>query len=112
MHGVHAGLDGCLGDASRPPLARVRLFFEMTQEHYRSEGYMGCLLGGLGQELSGVSDVFRRKIEECFSVIAEQLTVCLEEAQGAGRDLVLARTHATWRACSSTAGKAPRCAAG
>ena len=84
MQGVHAGLDGCLGDASRPPLGRVRLFFEMTQEHYRSEGYMGCLLGGLGQELSGVSDVFRRKIEECFSMIAEQLTRCLEEARERG----------------------------
>jgi TetR/AcrR family transcriptional regulator, transcriptional repressor for nem operon len=84
MQGVHAGLGGCLGDTSRPPLERVRLFFEMTQEHYRSEGYMGCLLGGLGQELSGVSDVFRRKIEECFSVIAEHLTGCLEEARERG----------------------------
>ena len=84
MHGVHAGLDGCLGDTSRPPLERVRLFFEMTQEHYRSEGYMGCLLGGLGQELSGVSEVFRRKIEECFSEIAEQMTGCLEEARQRG----------------------------
>ena len=56
----------------------------MTQEHYRSEGYMGCLLGGLGQELSGISDVFRRKIEGCFSVIAEHLTGCLEEARERG----------------------------
>lgn len=51
----HAGLDVCLGDAGRPPLERVRGFFEMTQKSYRKEGYMGCLLGGLGQELSGVS---------------------------------------------------------
>ncbi len=84
MRGVHAGLAGCLGDTSRPPLERVRLFFETTQEHYRTEGYMGCLLGGLGQELSGVSDVFRHKIEECFSEIAEQLTACLEEARERG----------------------------
>jgi TetR/AcrR family transcriptional repressor of nem operon len=80
MHGVHAGLDGCLQDTSRPPLERVRLFFEATQEHYRTEGYMGCLLGGLGQELSGVSDVFRRKIEGCFSEIVGRLTACLDEA--------------------------------
>jgi TetR/AcrR family transcriptional repressor of nem operon len=45
---------------------------------------MGCLLGGLGQELSGVSDVFRRKIEECFSEIAERLAVCLDEARQRG----------------------------
>ena len=84
MHGVHAGLAACLGDTSRPPLDRVRLFFETTQEHYRTEGYMGCLLGGLGQELSGVSEVFRSKIEECFSDIVEQLTACLEEAKELG----------------------------
>lgn len=84
MRGVHEGLEACLGDASRPPLERVRCFFETTQEHYRDEGYMGCLLGGLGQELSGVSEVFRRKIEECFSEIVEQMAVCLYEARGDG----------------------------
>jgi TetR/AcrR family transcriptional repressor of nem operon len=78
---VHAGLDACLQDKDRPPLARVRHFFEMTQQAYEKEGYMGCLLGGLGQELSGVSEVFRRKIEWCFSAIAERMAVCLEEAR-------------------------------
>ena len=53
---VHAGLDACLEDESQPPLARVRRFFEMTRKNYREQGYMGCLLGGLGQELSGVSE--------------------------------------------------------
>ena len=45
---------------------------------------MGCLLGGLGQELSGVSDVFRRKVEACFSRIAVRMAVCLEEARPRG----------------------------
>lgn len=84
MTHVHAGLDVCLGDAARPPLERVRGFFEMTQKSYRKEGYMGCLLGGLGQELSGVSDVFRRKIEGCFSEIARRIAGCLEEARQRG----------------------------
>jgi TetR/AcrR family transcriptional repressor of nem operon len=84
MQGVHGALDACLGDEGRPPLGRVRRFFEQTQQHYRKEGYMGCLLGGLGQELSGVSEVFRRKIEGCFSEIAERLAVCLEEARERG----------------------------
>lgn len=84
MGQVHAGLDASLGDRGRPPLERVRRFFELTQESYRTEGYMGCLLGGLGQELSGVSEVFRRKIEECFSAIARRLAVCLEEARSRG----------------------------
>jgi TetR/AcrR family transcriptional repressor of nem operon len=84
MHNVHAGLDACLGDAERPPLERVRSFFELTRQHYRREGYMGCLLGGLGQELSGVNDVFRRRIEACFSEIAKRIAMCLEEARTAG----------------------------
>jgi TetR/AcrR family transcriptional repressor of nem operon len=84
MRAVHAGLDACLGDQERPPLERVRRFFEEIQQSYRDEGYMGCLLGGLGQELSGVSEVFRRKIEECFSVIAERIEACLEEARQRG----------------------------
>jgi len=81
---VHAGLDACLGDSTRPPLERVRRFFELTQQSYRKEGYMGCLLGGLGQELSGVNEVFRRKIETCFSEIAARIAVCLEQARKQG----------------------------
>jgi TetR/AcrR family transcriptional repressor of nem operon len=81
---VHAGLDLCLGDKNYPPLERVRQFFLLTLQSYREEGYMGCLLGGLGQELSGVSEVFRRKVEWCFSEIAGRIAVCLEDAQKNG----------------------------
>jgi TetR/AcrR family transcriptional repressor of nem operon len=84
MQAVHAALDACMEDESLLPLERVRCFFEATQQQYREDGYMGCLLGGVGQELSGVSDVFRRKIEGCFSEIVERLTVCLDEARQRG----------------------------
>ena len=84
MRHAHAGLDACLGDKGRPPLKRVRRFFELTQQSYRKEGYLGCLLGGLGQELSGVSEVFRRKVEDCLSEIAKRIAVCLEEARKNG----------------------------
>jgi TetR/AcrR family transcriptional repressor of nem operon len=84
MAQVHAGLDACLGDTARAPLTRARAFFEMTQQSYRDEGYMGCLLGGLGQELSGISEVFRQRIENCFSVISGRMADCLEEARQAG----------------------------
>lgn len=80
MKEVHSGLDFCLGDESLPPLQRVRRFFELSEEKYRSEGYLGCLLGGLGQELSGVSEVFRRKVEQCFSEIARRIAGCFESA--------------------------------
>jgi TetR/AcrR family transcriptional regulator, transcriptional repressor for nem operon len=84
MRNVHAGLDMCLQDASHPPLARIRRFFLMTVQSYRKEGYLGCLLGGLGQELSGVSDVFRRKIDGCLSEITKRIASCLEQARKAG----------------------------
>jgi TetR/AcrR family transcriptional regulator, transcriptional repressor for nem operon len=80
MEDVHAGLDHCLGDATLPPLQRVRRFFELSEEKYRGEGYLGCLLGGLGQELSGISDVFRRKVEQCFTEIATRVAATLSEA--------------------------------
>lgn len=81
---VHTALDVCLRDPGRSPLARVRHFFEQTQQKYQEDGYLGCLMGGLGQELSGVSEVFRRKIEWCFSSIAERLATCLDEARQRG----------------------------
>ena len=81
---VHQGLDHCLGDRRVPPLLRVRRFFELSREKYRTEGYLGCLLGGLGQELSGVNEAFRRKIETCFSAIAERLAASLAEARERG----------------------------
>jgi TetR/AcrR family transcriptional repressor of nem operon len=84
MAKVHAGLDQCLDDKSRPALSRVRRFFELTQQKYKEEGYLGCLLGGLGQELSGVSEVFRRKIDDCLSAIADRIAVCLDEAKANG----------------------------
>jgi TetR/AcrR family transcriptional repressor of nem operon len=84
MHGVHSALDACLGDTRRPPLARVRRFFEVVRQSYRKEGYLGCLMGGLGQELSGESAVFRHKIEDCFSQIATRTAVCFGEARQRG----------------------------
>ncbi|MCH4564789.1 TetR/AcrR family transcriptional regulator [Halomonas sp. EGI 63088] len=84
MEEVHHGLDLSLGNASLPPLERVHRFFELSQEKYRQEGYLGCLLGGVGQELSGISETFRRKIETCFAGIAVRVADCLEEARQQG----------------------------
>lgn len=84
MEEVHGALDVFLGDESRPPLDRVRAFFEGVEQKYQGDGYLGCLLGGLGQELSGVSEVFRRKVEACFAQIARRIEACFEEAVSAG----------------------------
>ncbi len=84
MVAVHGGLDACLGDETVAPLKRVRGFFEATREAYSHEGYLGCLLGGLGQELSGVNETFRRRIEKCFTEIAVRIAACLEQAKQRG----------------------------
>lgn len=84
MRHVHTGLGQRLADESRTPLQRVRRFFEVTQDSYQDEGYLGCLLGGLGQELSGTSEAFRGKIEECFLQIASTIAGTLEEASHRG----------------------------
>lgn len=84
MQGVHAALDQALGDESRAPLDRVRGFFHIVQTGYAQEGYLGCLMGGLGQELSGASDVFRVKIDACFTVIADRTSACMELARQRG----------------------------
>lgn len=84
MEEVHVGLDSSLGDRSLPPLDRVRRFFESTRDKYREDGYLGCMLGGLGQELSGVSPVFQEKIEACLSAIAGRIADCMEEARANG----------------------------
>lgn len=80
MEAVHDGLDTFLGDQTVPPLQRIRNFFEATRESYKGEGYLGCLLGGLGQELSGVDETFRARIEACISGIADKIEVCLRIA--------------------------------
>jgi TetR/AcrR family transcriptional regulator, transcriptional repressor for nem operon len=84
MDEVHNGLDASLGDRSLPPLCRVRKFFESTRDKYHADGYLGCMLGGLGQELSGVSPVFQEKIEACLGIIAGRIAGCMEEAQASG----------------------------
>jgi TetR/AcrR family transcriptional repressor of nem operon len=84
MEGFGPVLDACLQDQDCLPLDRVRRFFELMGLKYGEEGYMGCLLGGLGQELSGVNETFRLKIEGCLATIAERLAACLEEARQRG----------------------------
>lgn len=81
---VHDGLDQTIGDRSLPPLDRVRKFFESTRDKYHEDGYLGCMLGGLGQELSGVSPIFQVKIEACLNAIASRIATCMEQAQAEG----------------------------
>lgn len=84
MEVVHQGLDAALADDGSPAVVRVRRFFEDTTAAYQSQGYLGCMLGGLGQELSGVNDRFRTKIEACFIFIGSRIEATLAEAKKRG----------------------------
>jgi TetR/AcrR family transcriptional regulator, transcriptional repressor for nem operon len=81
---VHELLDATLGNVRRLPLDRVRDFFSQVRDAYEQEGYLGCFLGALGQELSGANERFRRKIDDCMAAIAAAHAVCLEEARKRG----------------------------
>jgi len=80
----HALLDRCLAPDGRPALDRVRTFFEQLGEFYGTQGYLGCLLGALGQELAGTDEIFRARIEQCMASLAERIAECLEEARRGG----------------------------
>jgi TetR/AcrR family transcriptional repressor of nem operon len=85
MVGVHGALEAAFGDDEREPLDQIRHFFAMVAEGYKGEGYLGCLLGGLGQELSGISPIFRKKVEACFNVIARRFEKALKVAEARGQ---------------------------
>lgn len=85
MQGVHGALEAAFADNEREPLQQIRQFFELVAGSYKGEGYLGCLLGGLGQELAGVSPAFRAKVEECFNVIARRFEKALKVAKAHGQ---------------------------
>ena len=80
----HELLGNCLTPDGRPALDRLRTFFDQLSGFYRSQGYLGCLLGALGQELSGANQVFRTKIEECLNSLADTIAEHLQEAKRNG----------------------------
>jgi TetR/AcrR family transcriptional repressor of nem operon len=81
---VHVLLDQTLSDTERAPLERIRLFFERLLAMYAGQGYLGSLIGLLGQELAAVNTAFRRHIEAAFDGIAARLAETLDEARRRG----------------------------
>ncbi|MGE3274382.1 MAG: TetR family transcriptional regulator C-terminal domain-containing protein [Vicinamibacterales bacterium] len=85
MENVHVALAAAFDDEDAEPLQQIRRFFEIVSAGYKGDGYLGCLLGGLGQELSGVSPAFRRKVEACFAVIARRFEHAFARARERGQ---------------------------
>lgn len=71
-----------LSDATRPPLVRLRAYFEALIADYVAGGcHHGCLLGMLGQELAGRDEVVRHALAALFDRWRQRLAACLREAQ-------------------------------
>ena len=81
---VHGLLEQALGDVDRAPVDRVRSFFERLLALYAGQGYLGSLIGLLGQELAAVNTAFRRRMEGAFDGIARRLAETLDEARRRG----------------------------
>lgn len=75
-------LDRTFGDATRPPLDRLRAFIDEVRRGMRKHGYRrGCLVGNLGQECACLNDMFRIQINKVFADWQTRLAACLEEAR-------------------------------
>ena len=78
-------LERIFGDASLTPLARVDTFIESGIAGLRKYDFKrGCLVGNLGQEMSGLNEDFRRRLEAIMRDWEAALEACLRAGQAAG----------------------------
>lgn len=78
-------LDRVLSDASRPPLERLAAFTREAQQGVAKYQFRrGCLVGNLGQELGGLDDVFRHRLEAVLLSWQKRTAQCLAEAVKSG----------------------------
>jgi TetR/AcrR family transcriptional regulator, transcriptional repressor for nem operon len=74
-----------LGRRDRPPLERLRGFFESEAERHRREGCRGgCLVSNLGQELADANPEMRGKLEAILKDWTGRFSDCLAEATRSG----------------------------
>jgi len=78
-------LQRVLEDTEVPPLDRLRAFVnEAERGMARHQFQRGCLVGNLGQEMAGLDDEFRERLENVLKLWEAQTSRCLKEAQDAG----------------------------
>ncbi len=78
-------LDRLLSDSSRPPLERLAGFVKEAQRGMAKFDFQrGCLVGNLGQELGGLNDSFRGRLEAVLLSWEQRTAACLREAIVAG----------------------------
>lgn len=80
-----AKLERWLGDASRPPLARLEDFVADARAGMARHAFRrGCLVGNLGQEVTQLPEGFREQLESVLCAWQARLAACLRAAQQDG----------------------------
>ncbi|HSP31240.1 MAG TPA: TetR family transcriptional regulator C-terminal domain-containing protein [Halomonas sp.] len=80
-----ASLEALLEDSDTPPLERLRRYFAAGRDYmHECDHATGCLIGNLGQELSGQSDIFRDALNLVFQRWEQRFVSCLQDAQARG----------------------------
>lgn len=78
-------LTALLEDEALDPLERLRRYFAQGRTHMQQcDHTTGCLIGNLGQELSGQSDVFRDALNQVFQRWEQRFVSCLAAARDQG----------------------------
>lgn len=80
-----ARIEEHLGQKEKPPLARLRGFFEAEAERQRREGCKGgCLVGNLGQDQADQNPELRAKVEAILKEWTSRFSDCLAEGTRTG----------------------------
>ncbi len=83
--GAHARLRAFLSGADRPPLERLRAYFDDLIDGLRASGFVrGCLMGNFSAEIADHSPLIREHLVRHFETWGGLFERCIAEAQGAG----------------------------
>lgn len=82
----HRQLEAALRNPAKPPLERIRGFFEdfVAGQEARGEFTGGCPVGNLAQEMADHSPAIARRVEHWFRRLEGLLATCLREASERG----------------------------
>jgi TetR/AcrR family transcriptional repressor of nem operon len=80
-----ARLVGFLADADKPPLRRLKAYFDDRVASFTLRGHtQGCVLGNFSAETVDHSELIRQHVAAHFSRWSEVIAACLAEAQRDG----------------------------
>jgi TetR/AcrR family transcriptional repressor of nem operon len=78
-------LDRLLLDQAHAPLIRIANFMQEGMQGMQRYAFRrGCLIGNLAQELAGLNENFRLRLQQVFNRWQARVATCLESARRAG----------------------------